>query len=580
MPKLNHRSLAVLIAGMLVSTALLAQPRVEVSIDGVDSTIETNVRLYLSIEQQKDSELLSEVQIRRLHRRAKQEITAALEPYGYYRPQVEASLIDAGEDLWRATYRIETGAPVLIEIFEFSLDGDARDDAEFESLIKSTRLQVDRPFSHLDYESFKTALGQLAAEHGYFDAEFRQNRVELDRAANLARIYLAYDSGPRYRFGELVLNQATLEDELLRRYATFKRGDPYTLDQLLEFQQALNDTRYFRTVEISAAEPVAGINEIPIELKLTPRQRHHYKLGAGYGTDTGARASIGWQVPRVNRHGHHFDSGISVSEIGHKVFANYRIPVLNPRTDQLVFSAGEEEEQFETGPSTKRSVGVSLNHGRGNWRETLSLDYQREDFSIDNDDRTSTLLIPGVSWSRTWGQGFINVLDGLRLNLAVRAADSDLASDTDFVKYEVHLKFITSLSKRDRIIMRGGAGTIDTDDFEDIPLSLRFYAGGASSVRGYAYQSLGPADDDGEAIGAQRLLVGSVEYEHYFSDRWGLALFIDAGNAIEDFSDDLEQGAGFGWRWKSPVGPVRIDLAKSISEDRNWRLHINIGPDL
>jgi translocation and assembly module TamA len=91
---------------------------------------------------------------------------------------------------------------------------------------------------------------------------------------------------------------------------------------------------------------------------------------------------------------------------------------------------------------------------------------------------------------------------------------------------------------------------------------------------------LGPENADGEAIGAENLLVGSADYEHDFNDRWGMALFYDIGNAVEDFSDDLESGAGFGLRWKSPIGPVRVDLASAISDDEDWRLHINIGPDL
>ena len=342
----------------------------------------------------------------------------------------------------------------------------------------------------------------------------------------------------------------------------------------------MSNTQYFQVVEVSPGQPVTDSSEIPIVLRLTPRNNHLYKIGLGYGTDTGARAKFGWQMPRINPQGHHFDSEVSVSEIGHRVFGNYRIPVLNPRTDEIVYSAGEEEEKFETGISTKRTVGIRLNHGVGKWRETLSLEYQREDFSIDDDDKTSVLLLPGASWTRTWGREFINVLDGIRLDLSVRGSDTSLVSDTDFLQYGLNIKFITSLSAADRIIMRGGIGTIETDDFDRIPSSIRYYAGGASSVRGYAYQSLGPTDDDGDSIGAQRLLVGSIEYEHYFNDRLGLALFSDVGNALDDFNDDLEQGAGFGFRWKSPVGPVRIDLANAISGNGNWRLHINIGPDL
>ena len=100
-------------------------------------------------------------------------------------------------------------------------------------------------------------------------------------------------------------------------------------------------------------------------------------------------------------------------------------------------------------------------------------------------------------------------------------------------------------------------------------------------MRGYKYQSLGPEDESGDVIGGRRLLTGSIEFEHALNDRWGIALFYDIGNAVEDFDDDLERGAGFGVRWKSPVGPVRIDLASAISlDDQPWRLHINIGPDL
>ena len=580
MPRFILQLFCGLLLCLLLPLAALAQTRLAIEIDGVDAIYETNIRLYLSLEQQKDSELLNPAQIGRLHRKAPREIAAALEPYGYYRPLIESSLVEEGDGLWRATYRIDAGEPVKIESFDFSLTGDAGADPEFAALIRDGKPAVGETFSHLAYEEFKSGLGRLATERGYFDAKFGRHRVEIDRDANLARIYLDFDSGPRYRFGDLLLDQQMLDDALLRRYATFEYGDPYTLDQLLEFKHALTDTSFFESVEVSPVEADTGSNEIPIRAKLAPRKRHHYRLGLGYGTDTGARAKFGWQMPLINRRGHHFDSELGVSEIGHKAVANYHVPVLNPRTDQLVYSAGEEQEEFETGPSTKRSLGVSLYHGRGKWRETLSLEYQREDFSIDNVDRTSTLLLPGVSWTRTWGRDFINVLDGLRLDFALRGADTALVSDTDFVQYGIQVKFITSLGPRDRIIMRGAAGTIETDEFEDIPSSIRYYAGGARSVRGYAYQSLGPADDDGEAIGARRLLVGSVEFEHYFNDRWGTALFFDQGNAVDEFDDDLEQGAGFGLRWKSPVGPVRIDFAKSVSEDLNWRLHINIGPDL
>ncbi len=569
----------MLLAG-LMSQRASAQTRIDIEIDGVEEALETNVRLYLSLEQQKDNPLLDDRQIRRLHLKARSEIAAAMEPYGYYRPEVTASLSREEDNGWRAVYTIDPGEPIRIEAFEFSIGSEMGKDPEFETLIEERLPRTGSVFSHLDYEAFKSGLARLANERGYFAAEFTRQRVEVDLEAYAVRVYLDYAGGPRYRFGELQLSQDVLDEDLLRRFVPFRRGDPYLLDRLIEFQRALNNSDYFHQVEITPGEVDNASLEVPIQVRLEPRKRHRYDVGFGYGTDTGARVQFGWRMPRVNTRGHRFDSELRISEIGHSATANYHVPVFNPRTDEIVYSVGEVEEEFDNGTSTVRTAGVSLNHGRGRWREVLSLEYQREEFPLDDQQERSTLLIPGASWSRTWGSDFINVLDGLRLDFGLRGADDGFVSGTSFMQFSTDLKFITSFGPRDRVIMRGAIGTTEAGEFEKIPSSIRFFAGGSNSVRGYAYQSLGPTDADGDVVGGKHLLFGSAEYEHYFTDRWGVALFYDVGNAIDDFGDELEEGAGLGVRWKSPVGPVRIDFGNAISDNGNWRLHILIGPDL
>ena len=247
----------------------------------------------------------------------------------------------------------------------------------------------------------------------------------------------------------------------------------------------------------------------------------------------------------------------------------------------MIYSAGRKNEKTDTSDSTVSTIGASLKHSRGEWRESISLNYQQEDFVDGDDAGQSYLLIPGINWSRTWGSNFIYTLDGLRFNLGWRGASKELLSDTDFSQLQGSIKAITSISPRNRIITRGSLGTTWTNDFEQLPSSVRFFAGGAQSVRGYTYQSLGPLNASDQVIGGKHLMVGSIEFEHSFNGKWGVALFYDAGNAIDSLSDKLERGAGFGLRWKSPIGPVRIDLASAISQDgQPWRLHINIGPDL
>jgi translocation and assembly module TamA len=211
----------------------------------------------------------------------------------------------------------------------------------------------------------------------------------------------------------------------------------------------------------------------------------------------------------------------------------------------------------------------------------LSLSYQIEDYRIADTHDHTIEFIPGANWTRTWGQNFINTFDGLRFDLGMRGATQHLASDVSFFQLQGGIKAITPLGEHNRLISRGRLGSIWSRAFKELPSSLRFFAGGTQSVRGYAYQSLGPVDSNGNVVGGRHLMIGSLELEHSFNDKWGVATFYDAGNAYDNVNEPLKRGAGLGLRWRSPVGPVRIDLASALSRaGRPWKLHISIGPDL
>ncbi len=576
----TQRMLLALLACICTPT-LQAQTRVDIVISRLEKPLEDNVRLFLSIEQQKDHALMSVARLRRLHKKAPQEIAKALQPFGYYRPLVTSDLSQISPDNWQASYIIDPGPALRIGQFNFSISEEMSRDPEFQALIQKFPLHKGDIFNHLEYENIKASLARLASERGYFEARFVEHRVEIDLDVYEARIQLNYNGGPRYRFGEVRLDQDVLDENFLRRYISFKKGDPYTLNQLIDLQQALNDSDYFRSVEVSPGQTQLDSNEIPVTVVLTPRKRHRYSFGLGYGSDTGARTKFGWQIPRLNTLGHRFDTEAKISELGYSLSANYRVPILNPRKDQMVYSTGVVNEKTDTSESTIQTIGATLNRSLNLWRESISLNYQQEDFVVADTSGDSTLLMPGINLSRTWGNNFIYAVDGLRFDISLRGASERLLSDTSFSQLQGSIKAIHPLGQHNRIITRGTLGSTWTQEFEQLPSSVRFFTGGAQSVRGYAYQSLGPVDDDGEVVGGRNLMIGSIELEHSLSSKWSLALFYDGGNAIDSFSEKLERGAGFGFRWNSPVGPVRFDLASAISRDgKPWRLHINIGPDL
>ncbi|MED5510548.1 MAG: BamA/TamA family outer membrane protein, partial [Pseudomonadota bacterium] len=180
-----------------------------------------------------------------------------------------------------------------------------------------------------------------------------------------------------------------------------------------------------------------------------------------------------------------------------------------------------------------------------------------------------------------WADNTLYTRHGGRLSLSLSGASEALLSDVTFGQVVLRGKYIRSIGENSRIITRAAVGATEVNDFEQLPSSLRFFAGGDNSIRGFDYQSLGPEGDDGEVEGGRYLAVGSLEYENMFLGDWGGAVFTDFGNAYNSFSDPIEYSVGVGVRWRSPVGLIRVDLAKALSDtDESIALHIVIGPDL
>ncbi len=189
--------------------------------------------------------------------------------------------------------------------------------------------------------------------------------------------------------------------------------------------------------------------------------------------------------------------------------------------------------------------------------------------------------MPGINMQRVWGRERLIAARGARLQLDLKGAQEGALSDVSFLQSQVDAKLIMPLGEDLRLISRGTLGGIYTEDFERLPPSIRYFAGGDQSVRGYGYNRPGPRDASGEVIGGRYLVVGSLELERHIRGNWRAALFFDTGNALDSWDESLKQGAGIGLRWETPIGLVRVDLATALSEDGNpWRLHLTLGPDL
>ena len=568
--------LVLLLSGM---TAVQAVVSIDFKLDGLDREQKRNVLAFLTIEQQRKADDLTERRIRRYHNRAIQEIETALQPYGYYQPVIESSLEKDG-DKWVARYVIEPGPPVIISEIDLRFEGAGKDDPDVTRVEKSLPVKVGEQLVHADYELAKTRFRAAALNNGYRDARYLRSEVRVYREKNQAGIFLHLDTGNQAYFGPVRFEGGDMDKELLRRYIPFKTGDVWSAAELLVLQRSLVDSGYFSYVNIVPQPAADDSNQIPIDIILTANKPQKYTVGLGFSTNFGVQGSLSWLHRRINSYGHRLSAGVSASKVRQDVSMTYGIPLSKPRTDVLEVTGMFRKEDTTDVKSEITELRVSRNFSRGDWREVLSLGYKHEVDDLADSDGISNLLIPKATWTLVRADNRLIATDGYRVELETSGSAEALLSDTTFLQGVMRGKLVRAFGKQGRLVMRADAGATATGNFESMPASNRFFTGGDNSVRGYEYKSIAPENEDGDLIGGKYLLVGSVEYDYNVYGKWYLAAFYDVGSAFNDSPINASSGAGVGIRWASPVGMVRVDVASALSKDGNpWRLHITFGPD-
>jgi len=571
-----------LLLALLLATSVGAAPAPTITIEGVQGEVADNVRSYLSLTKENcDAPLW---RLRGRLRQADTEVRDALRAFGYYRSTVEPRFEPAaGKDAcWKAVFTITPGPRVKFDRIDVTLEGAAAGDTAFAPLLRKAAAQAGQPMRQDVYTDLKRRIAELASTRGYVLGRYTQNELRVDPARGTADIVLHYDSGPRYTFGPIRREQDIIDPRLLDRFLAYQEGKPYDATLITRTTRALSGSGYFRNAYVQPHIDEAADNAIPTELVLTPSQRNRYTGKIGYATDTGPRVGVGYQNRRVNQAGHVFAAETSVSKVLSQVTASYTIPLKNPVTDKLRFETGYKHEDTDTSKSDTTAASVTWyrvpNQG---WSKERSLTLGHEEFEVGSDKGKSTVLMPGIGWSRVMADDRLYPRKGARLGLKLRGASEQIVSSVSFAQAIGNAKGVLALPARLRVISRLDVGATAMKSFEELPASVRFFAGGDNSIRGYAYQSLGPKDDQGDVIGGRNLLVGSIELERLLVDKWAVALFADSGNAFDKTHVDPRTGVGFGIRWRSPVGPVRLDIAHPLTDSNDaFRIHFSMGPEL
>lgn len=552
---------------------------IEFQVDGVNDPIKANIKSYLKNKNFECEAVQSK--ITQQHRDMLKQVQQAVQPFGYFKPSlmIKNNEISQCEPL---ILSIDLGPETTLRAVDIKVLGDT--DEAFEQLLNKNKLKVGQRLNQQRYEQLKSQLLELATEKLYLDAKFVETKLNVFTDENVAEIKLIFETGERYRISEVQINtsQSFLDNDLINRLVDIEPNSYVTQSQLYKAKQKLNSYGYFQQILFEVDEDKIVDGKVPLEITFSPAAKYDYSVGLGASTDRGGQASFKYNNYRINSKGHQFNAQLNLSQVNNEFISDYKIPAkLRPANEWFNVKLGYRDQRTDNVESQTSKLGLSQTTILNNrWQNINFIDVLHETFDTGIDQGESLLLVPGVSLSLTDADNLTRPNSGYKIQTEFKGASEDVLSDASFVQLTLFGKYIHSLGERNRMLYRARLGATASSDFDELPTTYRFFAGGDTSIRGYDFESISPLNDSGDTAGGKHLAVGSIEFEHQFAEQWAWAAFTDFGDSFsEDF--DLKYSVGTGVRWFSPIGPIRVDVGVPLNQDENdFRLHITIGPDL
>jgi len=526
---------------------------------------------------------------------SEREARSALEPYGYFSPEIHVTPPPGGSG--ELLIEIVPGEPVRVRSENIAIAGPGGEDPVLAAALAAFVPKPGDVFDQVIYETSKARINRGLADRGYFDAEFGTHRVEVTRAEHAADVALGWTSGRRYALGAVRYEQLPkeiLDPSLLAKIITWEPGTPWEQAKLDELRESLARLDYFGGIDIAPETEAAKDGVMPVKITLTPAPRSIYTAGLSYGSTNGVGVRFGVERRYLNRKGHKALAEVDYAQRRKVATAQYRIPAFAWLEGWYAIGTLFADEQTDYIDNRKADLFVSRS-GEINqhWRVLAALHLLRERWAYTADDDGDPNTPPVYDYASVYyGEAsgeYINVDDRLAPrrgwggNAVLRGGVSGNQSNTPFVQVYAQLRWFKGLGKDSRLLARGEVGHTFADEFNLLPPTLRFHAGGDRSIRGYGWREVGPrvgAPGHEFPVGARNVVTASLEYERYFNGPWGMAVFVDTGSAFDD-KIDVRTGVGVGLRWRSPMGPLRVDLARGLDHpDSPFQITLSFGGDL
>jgi len=518
--------------------------------------------------------------IDRLAREAVGEAREAVSTVGYFTPDVDVA-VDRSTTPITVTLSVTLGAPTRIHDLQIAITGPAeRDDAQGAAAIAKLRRDWGLPqgaiFDQTTWDRAKARAVQTLAASPYAAAELTSSEARIDPETREADLAVAIASGPPFRIGDIdVTGLKRYSADLVRNFSTQKRGDLYSGAELDQFVRRLNGSGYFASVQAVIDANPANADDATIRAAVIEAPRKKLEGGVGFSTDTRFRVYASYRDVDVDGHATQFyaDGRVETDQQG----ASLRF-VRPPNARGWVDSAGTRYLQTDLNNLRTQSIGASVRRAsiedRDQWQFGAAFLDDRQEPEGGEDSTAHALYI---DVERIWRRvdDLVAPTTGWILDLqagvgvpgaSTRAFGRTIARFAAWYPYDADWSFSGKLE----------GGAVFGASRQEVPATLLFRTGGDTTVRGYAYESLGVADGLATVPG-RYYVVSSVEATRWINATWGIAVFVDAGNAFDSLDDfKLAMGYGVGARVRTPIGPFRFDVAYG-QDSKQVRVHFSVG---
>lgn len=589
--RLAHGGLAAPLALLLLALSLIwsstpalaqqasAQPY-RVVIQGAGPYTELLTKHLDIVRRQNDTDL-SVAEVERRVNVTPSQIRELLATEGYFSATVQHELV-RDTSPWVARFVVELGVPTTIESVEIQFKGalatgSQSDPARMQALRRNWSLKPGAVFEQDAWAEAKSGLLRELLVRDYPAASISQSEARIDPAENSASLHVTVDSGPQFTFGKLEIDGLERYSRaMVERLNPIRPGAPYSQEKLNELQDRLQGTGYFRsafaTVEIDPAQPT----QVPIQVDLTENPRKRLALGGGISTDTGLRLQTKWLDRNFLQRDWRLESELLVDretrlgavDLFLRPLSNGWQPSISTRLERSL-SSGETDDKIRTSVRLTSPNRVD----EKTWALSLMADRQRIGETFVND---RSALIGTFVYTKRRFDDPLNPRRGYVAAAEIGFGPRGLVNEDNIARLVLRANALYPLGKRLRIQARGQLGQVFGSDRLTVPGDLLFRTGGDRSVRGYAYQSLGVAQN-GAIVGGTVVAVMSAELVYQITPQWGAAVFTDVGDAAESWGAlNLVRGTGIGARWSSPIGQVNADVGYGHAT-REPRLHFSVG---